>query len=443
MHVPPHSLLLVGSLIVGCDHSPDADGGVDAATTIQCPPPTRGPTMHGGDVEPNEIWTADASPHIVTYDVAVRDGHALTIEPCAWVQLAAGKGISVASPITPNTGTLIAMGTAQQPIRFERLDAEPWANIYVRAPGTARLAYVELAGGGADEGATLETVGDGVLPADPTLLLDHLVISDSGGPGLRVRGGATFLPGGDALTITGAGSFPAEIDEHSMDAFPTGHYTGNAIDEVLLDSTGVGIAGVGLTVDATLHDRGVPYRLAGSFYLGGLENAPLATMTIEPGVVMRFPKDASLLVETFTGDHPAQAALHAVGTAARPIVFTSAEPAPAPGDWLGVWFGASPSANNQIAFARIEYAGGECRCSLATCSQSTESEGAVIFTRRPPSAFITSSVIAHSGQHGITQGFVGEPLDFKSSNTFEDIAGCAQTSPVLPLGCPDPRPTCE
>ena len=467
----------LGPLAVACGPRPTSgppapDGGTaDASTPTldggpiadECPAPTAGPTMHSGEVAENEVWTADGSPHIVEYDVNVRDGHTLTIEPCARVQLAKDRGINVATPLTPNLGTLIAEGTATKPIRFERLGADAWGSLYVVAPGTARLAYVELSGGGfsggstsGTYGATIAMIGDTVLPADPVLFLDHVTIKESRGTGLSVRSGATFIAGSRELTVTGSGNgdgdaspFPAQIDEHSMDLFPTGHYTGNKVDEILLTTTGVGIAGVGLTVDATLHDRGVPYRVGNgpndSFYLGGKDNAPLATMTIEPGVTMRFAPGAFFLVEKFTGDFAAQAAVRAIGTAEKPIVFTSASPTPAAGDWGGLWFGGAPSAQNKLDHVRIEYAGGECLCSLATCSNINDSEGAVILTHQPAGAFITNTAFKASAQHGVMEGFDGTFIDFTSTNTFEDIAGCAQTLPrfLPPQSCGNPAPSCR
>ncbi|NOU33145.1 MAG: hypothetical protein HOO96_35040 [Polyangiaceae bacterium] len=441
--------------VAGNDGGPEGGSATDAPVVVDCPAPTSGPTKHSGEVTENEVWTAAGSPHIVEYDVNVRDGHKLTIEPCARVQFAKEKGIRVAYPLTPNTGTLVAEGTAAHPIWFERQGADAWSGIYIAAPGTARLAHVELSGGGGGmgDGATLEVIGNGELPADPSLFVDHVTIKGSAGTGLWVRGGATFIAGSKDLTISGSGSddspFPAEIDEHSMDAFPTGTYTGNKVDEILLRTTGIGVAGAGLTVDATLHERGVPYRMGKepnqSFYLGGKDGAPLATMTIEPGVIMRFVKGASLNIEKFTGVFPAQAAIRAIGTAAKPIVFTSASPTPAPGDWMGLWFGGALSAQNKLDHVRIEYAGGECSCILATCNNITESEGAVILTNQAPSAFITNTVFKASAQHAITEGFEGTPVDFLPTNTFESIGGCRQTLPlfVRPLSCGNPAPSCN
>ena len=202
-------------------------------------------------------------------------------------------------------------------------------------------------------------------------------------------------------------------------------------------------------VDAALHEHGVPYRMGttnlDSFYLGGKNGAPLATMTIEPGVVMRFPAGTFLNIEKFTGDFAAQGAIRALGTAAKPIVFTSASSSPAAGDWGGLWFGGVPSAQNKLDHVRIEYARGECECTLFTCSDITDFEGAVILTNRVASAFITNTVIKKSAMHGITEGFEGSFVDFSATNTFDEVGGCPQTLPrfLAPLTCGNPRPSCR
>jgi hypothetical protein len=261
--------------------------------------------------------------------------------------------------------------------------------------------------------------------------------------------GATFLPGSSDLVVTGCGSdvapFPVKIEEHSMDAFPTGTFTGNKIDEIRLSTYGGGVAGDGLTVDGTLHERGVPYRVEGSFYIGRYDQAN-ATMTIEPGVTMKFEANKRLNVQIFTGDKPAGASLVAVGTAAKPIVFTSASPTPAPGDWLGLTYGGALHPSNRLDHVRIEYAGGQCSCnSMPTCSDLVNHSGAVVLTNVPPGPFITNSAFVASAGNGITEGFRGDLVNFRATNTFTNVADCAQTLPLViePKTCPNPRPACD
>ncbi len=419
-----------------------------------CEVPKNGPTVHKGDVTGEEVWTADASPHLVDATVSVRNGAKLTIEPCAEVRLAAGASIQVAYPITPNTGALIAEGTAKRPIRFVGKDGARWGSVAIHAPGTARLAHATFDnGGGADfqHGATLVAYGDGVDGADPLLFVDNVTIAKSLGTGAWLQRGATFVEGSRELFIRESGStdepYPLEIEEHAMGAVPSGSYTGNAKDEILIDPRGGQVAGSGLLDDATLRDRGVPYHvgrsLGHSLLIGGRTDKKLVTLTIEAGVEMRFERGAALKVQHFTNLEPSTAALRALGTAAKPIVFRSAEPAPAAGDWRGIWFGGVPGATNQIDHVRIEHAGYDCGCILSTCSAIAEHEGAVIFTAQPPSAFITNTVFASVAGHGITQGFDGSFVDFRPTNEF-GVTGCAQTRPrESDTTCPAPKPACD
>lgn len=460
--------ILLGGLALaatGCEAEdnggqPSDDGGApepDAAPpAVTCPKPTSGPTRHQYDVAADEVWTADASPHIVDYDVQVRGGHKLTIEPCAEVLLKKGTHIQIAYPGTPNVGgTLIAEGTAERPIRFAGLDGENWASLYVHAPGTARLAHVTFENGGGgdfEDNSTIDVLGDGELPAKALLFVDHVTIKGSKGTGVWLQRRANFIAGSKDLTITGSGNeehpFPLQIEEHAIDALPTGSYTGNRIDEILLRTSGTGVAGSGLTVDATLRERGVPYRMGKSkldnFIVGPAGEGPNATLTIEAGVVMRFEKETALRVQTFTSENPANATIRALGTADKPIVFTSAADAPAPGDWRGLWFGGVPMADNALDHVRIEYAGFDCLCSLATCSDISDHDGAIVLTGRTTRAFVTNSVFKAVGGHAVTQGFTGDFIDFRPTNTFEDVSGCVQTLPRRPTGtCGTPLPACD
>lgn len=456
------ALCTVSLLVPACESatpsSPAPDGGVataDGGPAVDCPAPTAGPTKHSGDVKDGEVWTADGSPHIVEYDVNVRDGAKLTIEPCAEVRIAAEKRIQVAYPLTPNTGTLIAEGTATRPIKFVGEGGARWGSVYVSAPGTARFAHATFEDGGGDRfehGATLVALGDGAMPADPVLFVDNVTIKKSRGTGVWLRNRSTFIAGSKDLTVTDSGDeeapYPLEISEHAIDKLPTGKYTGNRKDEILIRTEGDGGAGSGLVVDSTLHERGVPYHLGDSegdhFTIGGGSDGKVVTLTIEPGVVMKFEPKTAFQVQHFTTEIASTAVVRAIGTAEKPIVFTSASPAPKPGDWRGLWFGGIPQAANALEHVRIEYAGHDCGCSLLTCSENvTEYEGAVLFTMQPPSAFIKNSVFKDIAGHALTQGFTGALVNFRPTNTFEGVTGCVQTMPSHPTACPDPRPMCD
>jgi len=450
------SFALLSVLLAACESSEPAQGttppGPSAPAPAEepsCVAPTHGPTLHAGDIAADEVWTADAGPHVVEQDVTVRSGAKLTIEPCAEVQVAAGKHLHVAYPGTPNKGSLVAVGTAKRPIRVHGKDGARWASLHVETPGTAKLAYVTFENGGGgdfENGTTLNAVG-GAEGADPLVFVDHVTINGSLGSGAWMQRGASFAADSKELSITGSGGYPLELSEHTLDSLPDGKLTGNAEDEILLVPEGSRAGGSGFLADATIHARSVPYHvgrsIGSSLIIGRRADGKLVTVTVEPGVVMRFVKGGALKVQHFTNDKPSTGALRAIGTADKPIVLTSAATAPAPGDWVGVWFGGVPQPTNAIEHARIEYAGGDCGCILLSCSAITEHEGAIILTAPPPSAFVKSTTFASIAGHGISEGYRGAFVDFRPTNTF-DVSGCAQTRPrETAQACPSPLPACD
>lgn len=456
------SLVALTLIVAACEEDASSQGPApgsiptsDVSAEPACPIAS-GPTIHeAGDVAADETWTAEGSPHLVNGTVNVRLGAKLTIAPCAEVRVAKGYSLNVAYPNTPNQGTLVAVGTERRPIRIVGEGGARWGSLTVREGGSARLAYVTFADGGGgnfQHGASLAVYGDGEDGADPMLSVDHVTIERSLGLGAWLTRGATFGEGSRDLVIRGSGDeadpYPIRIEEHAFDALPTGQYTGNRADEILVEPAGGKLGGSGLLADATLHDRGVPYHigtsLGHSLRIGGREDGRLVTLTIEAGVTMKFEKGSSLRVQHAQNLKPSTAALRALGTAAKPIVMTSAASAPAPGDWMGLWFGGVPAPTNQIDHVKIAYAGGDCGCILNTCSTIAQHEGAVIFTAPPKTAFITNSLFSQSAGHGITQGFDGAFVDFADTNQFEDLAGCRQTMPRLSAStCPSPRPACD
>jgi hypothetical protein len=444
-------------LLAACsgDPSPDdkdtgtPDTGTDTGDTqpvVSCPEPTSGPTIHDTVIEADEVWRADEGPHLVAQWVTVRSGATLTVEPCVTVEFAAGKGISVAYPTSPNTGSLVAEGTAEQPIVFRGQDGARWGHLYFAAGATGRLAHVTLEGGGSDDltGATLLVQGDSTFPTKRDLLVDTVTIRDSLGVGVHIDRLAGFADGSQDLVVTESGSdeFPwaMYIDEHAIDTLPRGTYTGNTRDAIFVDPTSH------LEEDSLVKNLGVPYVVgtfaADSLVIGGGSQSPLVTMTVEPGVRMEFYPGTALEIEHYTGPFEASGALVAEGTAEQPIVFTSASEPPAPGDWQGLAFGGIARDDNSLKHVHIEYTGADCGCIYSTCSAIDAFEGAVIFSQQPPRAFVEDSVIRHGSSHGVVLGYLGTTVDFKEGLTFDDLAGCPQTLPAL-NECPDPRPACE
>jgi hypothetical protein len=176
--------------------------------------------------------------------------------------------------------------------------------------------------------------------------------------------------------------------------------------------------------------------------------APL--LTIEAGVVLKFSKQASgnngLFVERASTTVAARGAIRAIGTAAKPVVFTSNEATPAPGDWVGISLRGIPDPRTRIDFARVEYAGGNTgsqgfSCGTPVSPAPLSNEAAIAIYGEPSSAFVTNTVIAKSAANGIERAWTGGVFDFLGSNTFTDVTYCRQTFPKPNVGaCPDPAP---
>lgn len=433
------------------------DGGTpptqDAAPVIECTPPTGAGTKHEANIEADETWTVANSPHIIERSINIRTGAKLTIEPCAEVRFGKDAVLGVAIIPTPGQGSLLAEGTATRPITFKRLGADAWGGISVTKPGKAILRHVTMEGGGSDSflfNATLAVRGDSDLPVARDVLVDHVTIKGSQGYGAYLYQGGAFAAESSDLVITGSGKQPIRIHENAIGTLPRGSYTGNAMDEIHLVGEGMRPE-AGLQESATMKEVGVPYRVGDGHAADSLrvtENsitkAP-STLTIEPGVTMKFTKGASFNVEFFTGDRAARGAVVAIGTAAKPIVFTSAEPNPKSGDWQGLAFGGIPLGTNKLDHVKIDYAGGECLCVLISCNEIAAHEAAIIFTRPPSPGFsITNSTISNSALHGIHRAWQSNSQpSFAATNTFTNNAGCAETLPVPETGsCPMPKPSC-
>ena len=427
---------------------PDGGGAnvVDPPVASECVPPTKGPTMHqgGSSSDPdNDVWTADGSPHILPYDTTIYK--TVTIEPCAEVLLAATRAITV-------RGKLIAEGTATKRIHIGAKDAaQPWSNIRT-SNGTVRLAYTTVDGGGDPLNTNVDIAGmlmmtgtDGTMPTQETLFVDHVTLSGSKSNGAVLSAGAGFAQGSQNLVIQGSTSNPINIAARAAGTLPAGSYTGNGVDAIVLPG--------GVFVEsATLKNLGVPYNIgtpsgaAGDLRVEGPTGGPVSTLTIEPGVKLRFKKAGAFYVSFAPGNTPATAALIAVGgPAEKQIVFTSWETSPAAGDWLGISFGLIPLATNKLDNVRVEYAGGLSGTENASCRMSGEdaanNAGIRIFGP-PPSQFITNTTIANSASYGIERAWRADNVtDFLPTNTFDQVAKCNETFPKDMNGaCPTSWP---
>lgn len=94
--------------------------------------------------------------------------------------------------------------------------------------------------------------------------------------------------------------------------------------------------------------------LAGKIYTidTEIEIKNSSVLTIEPGTVIRFGTNGSLVV-----GYGSAATVLAIGTADKPIIFTSSALLPAAGAWEGITFYNGTLSNSTLSFCQILYAG--------------------------------------------------------------------------------------
>lgn len=432
--------------VFGTDSGDGGTNNGDSSVASECVPPTKGPTMHGGGSIslPDEVWTADTSPHILPFDTTIYK--TVTVEPCAEVLIADGKTLTV-------RGKLVAEGTPSKRIHIGGKDAgKPFRTIGTvgAGPTSIRLAYATIDGGGSLTNTAIYNTGvltcqgTSATVTDETLFVDHVTIDGSPTSGVVLASGAGFAAGSKDLVVKGVASHPIVITPRSVLNIPVGTYTGNGKDQILLSGSPT------ITETTTLRERGVPYLYGHALSDGDLRvdqvvGQPPVTLTIEPGVTMRFKKGGVFHTAVASGTAPARASLVAVGTAAKPIVFTSDEATPAAGDWLGLRFGEMPTATTKLDFVRVEYAGGSSSAGSGSCPYDPvvgNNEGAIRITGRPPSQFITNTTITDSLLHGIDRGWRSDApeIDFLPTNTFTNVGNCKQTFPPTAGNVCPPQP---
>jgi len=232
-----------------------------------------------------------------------------------------------------------------------------------------------------------------------------------------------------------------------VDTLPSGDYAANASAAIALQTAFYASQGNERTIDRdlTIHDPGVPYRVGiqdpGALRIGS-STGPAPLVTIDPGVVITFPRttfvSGGIQVDGATvgsATTVAQGAIRAVGTAAAPIVFRSAEATPAAGDWKGLSF-TGVDARTRLERVEIRHAGanagalGVCTTNPGTVTSQWDGDAAlqVFFDNGyPSSSFLVSSVIAQCAGSGIYRAWSVGEVDFLSGNALSGIAWCSQT----------------
>ncbi|MCO6411406.1 MAG: right-handed parallel beta-helix repeat-containing protein [Thiogranum sp.] len=311
-------------------------------------------------------------------------------------------------------GTLLVAGTSSEPVLFTSAKATPaasdWAGIKITSGATgvvidhAQIEYasngVSFTGaGGTVSSSTIENNFNGISITDASPTVQGNSIRNNGNYGLYIyRYSSPIIDNGNMITGNNYGLY-VYGGSTANDQNPHPVVTGNSIhgnlyyhyyasnfynnDNVRLAATGNWWGSADPAViepkiyDYTEFPNGAPVLdysgfldgpggaavpgaylngafgtdttlTAGTLYtvLGDLHVSTGVTLSIPAGVVIRFPANRELGVS---------GTLIVAGSASEPVVFTSAKPTPAAGDWAGIKINAS-ATGVAIDRARIEYA---------------------------------------------------------------------------------------
>ncbi len=436
------------------------DAGVSGAATVTvgaavpCGQKNGTVVQHRGDVLADETWAGDGTTHVVAASVAIRGTATVTIQDCALVELAPVVTIN-----TFDSARFVAAGTPGRGITFSpNSPGFRWGMLRAFSKTSLiDLRSTTLREGGENgiaTNATLVGIGAGTgQPPTPVLRVQHVSVEGSSGVGVFLQLNATFTADSTDLTVTKSDAHPVSAGLMSLGGLPAGSYTGNAkkegADEILVRDA------ASVFADLTIKDLGVPYSITApsvAVHAVAPDTAPV-TLTLQPGVVLKFPKvgtnRGALLSLGTAGNAGGEltGVLSAVGTALQPIVLTSGEAAPAPGDWAGLWLATAPGSH--LEHVELRFAGASAGLVSGNCRPTGTADAAALTVGNfsagfvPPGDLFTSGTIADYAGHAIDAAWLGPTasapdLTLTSAIAAPGAAGlCRQTWNGLAAGsCP-------
>ncbi len=352
-----------------------------------------------GNIDTDTIWTEASSPYIVLCDVRVGAQNSLrtlTIEPGVKVRFASGTGLKIGHSnwLWSYPGRLEAQGNSAEPIVFTSAsgDSGDWKGIYFHDNqshgGLLNNCIIENAGqSGFPYNAALQlesgedvvvdsclvrandgygvVVGGEDCGSDPTLSATSFV-GNRDGDVLILHGAvvpaisdcafdcgelcAVYSEGADVVLsgneITASGPYAAYVPASS--SVRSNNLTGSCRAVAL--SAGV------VRVDHTVEHPGpgVSYLVLGDVSVGRTGSPP-ATLSVAPGVELRFESGFGLRIGYHNAFYSYFGRLEAVGTPSEPVLFTSSSGEP--GGWKGIYFHYNQSRGGILRNCIVENAG--------------------------------------------------------------------------------------
>lgn len=287
-----------------------------------------------GTISVDTTWHAADSPvEVCVSGINVAQGVTLTIQPGVLV-----KFDNSVSNLLSVQGTLSAIGTPAQPITFTGMLASPgsWEGLLVNgsvgSPAVLTLDHAVLEYGGING-----SYGAQISADRAQVSIAHSLIRNGAGNGVYTTVNTSIIV--DSTSFVSNGLNALHLNSGSTDLLLTN-----------LSANGNGTDGVRLGGTVYMHGQrhwtapGIPYIVDSP-----VSNVPGDTLTIDPGVDLRFTSSGVLSIG---------GQLTAIGTPSQPITMTGT--VKTPGSWRGIVAdGGNSRATVQLDYLTIEYAGND------------------------------------------------------------------------------------
>lgn len=313
------------------------------------PAPAYSATIVNQPITQNSTWNVTNSPYIVIGAVSVNSGGSnpitLTIEPGVEIRFDNTYMYQGSQLSFGDKGRLFASGTAAQPVNFTSNSTMPqagdWSGLNFNSPLANAMENCTVAYGGAggSNGFNVNCAGN------TNLTLRNCVIRGSLHYGLLA--GYSAAPVLVNSTFADNQGIPAEVPAQAVGDISGAVFSNNTNNVIV-------VKGNSVAKNATWRNHGIPYVVKGGVFFLGQPSAPV-TLTIEPDTVVKFSKEMTGYL-TIGVEPDVRATLIARGNASAPIIFTSDNATPAPGDWGAITF-TRAAVNSALEYCTIEYAG--------------------------------------------------------------------------------------
>lgn len=257
----------------------------------------------------------------------------LTIEPGTTIKFKSGTWLSFGG--TENM-TLTANGTVDKPIVFTSYSSTPaagawqglWFENHVLSNSSMSYCEVRYAGESNYHALTINR----------KISMNNCTVSHAKKYGIYSYEGFVSFTGN---TINNVGGHAIEVECKGLNTIGDNNNITCAQGYGILVRSG----NLDDNTSEVWNEQKVPYYIEGGIYVD-------KDVTIQAGTTLKFMASAWM---EFGGTN--SSTLTAVGTEAKPIVFTTAAATPAAGAWAGLYFSDHTTANTILKYCTVEYAG--------------------------------------------------------------------------------------